>query len=74
MQKRDMINELLERLEAELDELSPGDLAVIMNEYEHSPLLSSLIDELSLGADENSEEDEETDEIQLDEWVDDEEE
>lgn len=68
MQRRDIINELLERLEAELDELSTHDLSIIINEYEHSPMLSSLIDELNLGNDEEENDCEELSEIDTDEW------
>lgn len=60
MMRREIIEELLERIESELDELSNPQLDALVSEYEHSPMLSGVIE--SLGLDSNVVEEEEDDE------------
>lgn len=62
MTRREMIEELLERLEGELDELSNTQLTSLLAEYEHSQILSSVVEALSLDVDAVEEEDEDADE------------
>lgn len=57
MTRREMIEELLERLEGELDELSNPQLDALIAEYEHSPILGGVIESLSLDSDAEEEED-----------------
>lgn len=52
-----MLDELIERLEEELDELSDAELLGLITEYENTEILGIPVDNLSL------EDDEEVDEI-----------
>ena len=68
MTRREMIEELLERLEGELDELSNAQLTSLLAEYEHSQILSSVVESLSIDVDveeEVDEDKEETEELPL---------
>lgn len=66
MTRREMIEELLERLEGELDELSNPQLDALISEYEHSPILGGVLESLSLDADAEDEDgDDEDDEEEL---------
>ncbi len=47
MNRREMIDELLERLETELDELSNGQLNNLIEEYEHMPLLGGIVESVT---------------------------
>ena len=58
MTRREMIEELLERLEGELDELSNAQLNSLITEYEHSQILGGVLESLSLDADAGEEEEE----------------
>lgn len=60
MNRREMVDELIERLEAELDELNSKQLELLIIEYEHSPILNEIID--SLDVDEEDEEESDDDE------------
>ncbi len=55
LNRADTIIEILERLETELDELNNVQLANLLTEYEHIPMLSGLIEDI---ADEGDEEEE----------------
>lgn len=55
-----MIEELLERLETELDELSNSQLNSLIDEFEHMPLLGGIVE--SLGEPDDIDEDEDDDE------------
>lgn len=57
MNRREMLDELIERLEEELDELSDAELLGLITEYENTEILGIPVDNLSL------EDDEEVDEI-----------
>lgn len=48
MQRREMIEELLEKIEDELDELSSAQLLSLVTEYEHSQILDGVVDGLAL--------------------------
>lgn len=58
MTRREMIDELLERLEGELDELSNAQLTALLAEYEHAQILSNMAESLSLDPSIEEEEDE----------------
>lgn len=58
MTRREMIDELLERLEGELDELSNAQLTALLAEYEHAQILSNVVESLSLDPSIEEEEDE----------------
>jgi len=58
MTRREMVEELLERLEGELDELSNIQLSSLITEFEHSQILSSVVESLSLDVDDVEEEEE----------------
>lgn len=66
MTRRELISELLERLEAELDELDNKQLKQLVEDYEHAPLLEDVI----LTLDDAGENDEAEPEAPLmdDEW------
>lgn len=64
MTRREMIEELLERLEGELDELSNPQLDALISEYEHSPILGGVVESLGLELEEE-EEDEKDEEEEL---------
>lgn len=63
MTRREMIEELLERLEGELDELSNVQLTSLISEYEHAQILGGVVENLSL--DDIDEDDESEDEEEL---------
>ena len=65
MTRREMIEELLERLEGELDELSNAQLSSLITEYEHSQILGGVVENLSLDADAEEEEDDKDEEEEL---------
>ena len=65
MTRREMIEELLERLEGELDELNNAQLTSLISEYEHSQILGSVVESLSLDTDVEEEEEEDKDEEEL---------
>ena len=66
MTRREMIEELLERLEGELDELNNAQLTSLISEYEHAQILGSVVESLSLDADlEEEDEDDKDDEDEL---------
>lgn len=66
MTRREMIEELLERLEGELDELSNAQLSSLISEYEHSQMLTGIVENLSLDAtDEEDEDDDNEEELPL---------
>ena len=58
MTRREMIEELLERLEGELDELNNAQLTSLLADYEHSQILGSVVESLSLDVDAEEEVDE----------------
>lgn len=58
MSRREMIEELIERLEGELDELSNAQLSSLISEYEHAQLLTTVIENLNLDDTEDDDEDE----------------
>ena len=62
--RREMIEELLERLEGELDELNNTQLTSLISEYEHVQILGSVVDSLNLDID-VEEEDENEEEVPL---------
>jgi len=62
MTRREMIEELLERLEGELDELSNAQLTSLISEYEHSQMLGNVVESLSLDANVEEEEDKDDEE------------
>lgn len=64
MNRREMIDELLERLEGELDELNNAQLEFLNSEYEHSQLLGGLIESLNQ-IDDSEEEDADIDDEEL---------
>lgn len=79
MTRREMVEELLERLEGELDELSNPQLDALISEYEHSPMLGGVIESLGLDSsavEEEEEEDKDDEELPLidGDWSEDEEE
>ncbi len=78
MTRREMVEELLERLEGELDELSNPQLDALIAEYEHSPMLGGVIESLGLDSSAVEEEEEDKDEEELPlidgDWSEDEEE
>ncbi len=55
MNRTEMVDELLERLETELDELTTGQLASILEDYEHSSILATVIENLASEDDEDGE-------------------
>lgn len=61
MTRREIIEELLERLECELDELNNTQLMSLVSEYEHAQILGVVIEGLSIDADIEEEEDDEED-------------
>ncbi len=65
MTRREMIEELLERLEGELDELSNAQLTSLISEYEHAQILSGVVENLSLDEELDDEDDEDEDEEEL---------
>lgn len=64
MTRREMIEELLERLEGELDELTNAQLTALISEYEHAQILSGTVESLSV-EEEDEEEDEDEEELPL---------
>lgn len=54
-----MIEELIERLETELDELNNGQLKSLITEYEHTPLLGGVLENLAPEEDEDTDEEDE---------------
>ncbi len=74
-----MVSEILERLETELDELSNVQLDTLLLEYEHVPMLTSLIESLAVDEDADKvegDEEEDKDDLPLidGDWSDDEDE
>lgn len=68
MTRQEMIDELLERVEEELDELSNVQLEAIITEYKHLPLIAGIADDLDM-VDEDDEELEEEEILLIDdEW------
>jgi biotin-(acetyl-CoA carboxylase) ligase len=59
LNRKEMISELLERFEAELDELNNGQLSSFLTEYEHIPMLTSLIENLADEEDDSDDDDKE---------------
>lgn len=62
MTKREMIDELLERFEGELEELSNAQLTALVSEYEHTSLLDSMVENLGVLEDDEVTDDEVVDE------------
>jgi hypothetical protein len=75
--RREMIDELVERLESELDELTNAQLNGLITEYEHLPILTGVVDglgEVEDEADEDDDKDDDAEELPLidGDWDDDE--
>lgn len=62
MTRREMIEELIERLEGELDELSNPQLDALIAEYEHAPILGGVLEGLSLDAEDEDDDDKDEEE------------
>lgn len=62
MTRREMIEELLERLEGELDELNNTQLTSLISEYEHAQILSNVVEGLNI---DDIEDEEESDDEEL---------
>ena len=62
MNREDMIEELLEKLENELAELTNIQLTALMNEFEHISILRDTIDNLNIDDDDDDESDGDLDE------------
>lgn len=56
MNREEIIEELLERMEEELDELTNAQLEIILNDYKHISLLSGIIEDVELEDDVDDEE------------------
>jgi biotin-(acetyl-CoA carboxylase) ligase len=72
MDREEMIEELLERIEEELGELSNNQLETIITDYKHLPLLSGITDEIELEDDDDDDDEEQDDddlELVNDEWA-----
>jgi hypothetical protein len=60
--RREIIDELLEQLESELDELNNAQLSTILSEYEHIQILGGVIESLSVDVEDEDDSDEEDEE------------
>jgi hypothetical protein len=59
MTRNEMIDELMERLEGELDELSNTQLSALLEDFEHSQILGSVMESI---ADNNNDDADDSDE------------
>lgn len=51
MTRREMIEELVERIEGELDELNNAHLSSLLSEFEHTQILAGVIENLNVDDD-----------------------
>lgn len=63
--RREMIDEILERVETELDELNNIQLEALIAEYEHAPLLGAIVESLAELSEETDEDEEKDEELPL---------
>lgn len=62
MQRREMIEQILEQMESELDELTNAQLKNLVEAYENQPILNSLVEDID-SLDDAEDEDEDGDEL-----------